>query len=199
MTCLGVAVGSFLAFVLVGAWNRVPKFVMFGFVSLAISQVCFYLLWWTSLTQQPTLWRVWWVALVAAATVAPRAALVRPEKKPDWLWAGDGCVHFVNRAAAGGASRGPERAAGSKSSLSAGHRDSGHGSSAGFLVLWARPGQTAQTLLAVGEDVLANVAPVFGLLRRHLHWPYRRPDGKPVRTVALHPGASQLPRRLTVR
>ena len=77
MTCLGVAVGSFLAFVLVGAWNRVPKLVMFGFVSLATSQVCFYLLWWTSLTQQPALWRVWWVALVAAATVAPRAAMPR--------------------------------------------------------------------------------------------------------------------------
>ena len=102
MTCLGVAVGSFLAFVLVAAWNRVPKLVMFGFVSLATSQVCFYLLWWTSLTQQPTLWRVWWVALVVAATVALRAPLVRPEKKPDWLWRATGvCTSLTGLLLAG--------------------------------------------------------------------------------------------------
>ena len=85
MTCLGVAVGAFLVYVLVGALVRAPRVAIVGLVTLAISQVCFYLLWWSPLTQQPTLWRVWWVALLAAVTAAARVALVHAEGRPDWL------------------------------------------------------------------------------------------------------------------
>ena len=85
MTCLGVAVGAFLASVLVGALTRAPRVAIVGLVTLAISQGCFYLLWWSPLTQQPTLWRVWWVALVAAVTAAVRLALVHAEGRPPWL------------------------------------------------------------------------------------------------------------------
>ena len=138
MTCLGVAVGSFLAFVLVGAWNRVPKLVMFGFVSLAISQVCFYLLWWTSLTQQPALWRVWWVALVAAATVAPRAALVRPEKKPDWLWRATGVCTSLTGLLLAGLAADPSVPPDPSPLYLLAIAIPAMGAALGFLVLWAR-------------------------------------------------------------
>ncbi len=138
MTCLGVAVGSFLAFVLVGAWNRVPKLVMFGFVSLATSQVCFYLLWWTSLTQQPALWRVWWVALVAAATVAPRAALVRPDKKTDWLWRATGVCTSLTGLLLAGLAADPSVPPDPSPLYLLAIAIPAMGAALGFLVLWAR-------------------------------------------------------------
>ena len=138
MTCLGVAVGSYLALVLLGAWSRVPRLVTFGLITLAASQVFFYLIWWTSLTQSPTLWRVWWVAFVAAATVAPRAALVRPDKKTDWVWRATGvCTSLTGLFLVGLAADTSVPPSPSPLYLLAGAIPA-IGAFLGFLVLWGR-------------------------------------------------------------
>ena len=68
LTFVGLLVGALLAVVQVRSISKSPRWVVAGIAAIVISQMCYLLLVWTGWTTQSLLWRVWWIAMVAALT-----------------------------------------------------------------------------------------------------------------------------------
>ena len=64
LTFAGLAVGSLLALIQVGAIHRSPRLVYVGTAAIAASQICYFLLVWSGLTRESLLWRLWWLTMV---------------------------------------------------------------------------------------------------------------------------------------
>ena len=94
LSLAGLGVGAFLALIQLGALETYRRGALGGMVSLAISQVCYYLLVWGPWTTTSILWRAWWVSFVVAAA----SALVLTLKS-----AGSGQNDFIERATPFGA------------------------------------------------------------------------------------------------
>ena len=60
LSLAGLGVGAFLALIQLGALETYRRGALGGMVSLAISQVCYYLLVWGPWTTTAILWRAWW-------------------------------------------------------------------------------------------------------------------------------------------
>jgi hypothetical protein len=68
LTVVGVAVGAWLASIQARGSGRFRKTALVSIVTIALSQVCYLVLVWTSFKEHPFIWRVWWLTLVAAVT-----------------------------------------------------------------------------------------------------------------------------------
>jgi hypothetical protein len=86
LTALGIAAGAWVLRPIVVAANRLPKFVtLAGIAGILLSQICYYLLVWTTWKSSTFLWRVWWIALVVGCAAAHvswvRLLVAQPEVK----------------------------------------------------------------------------------------------------------------------
>jgi hypothetical protein len=68
LTLVGLAAGAWLASIQARASGRFRKTALVSIVTIALSQVCYLVLVWTSFVEHPSVWRVWWLTLVAAVT-----------------------------------------------------------------------------------------------------------------------------------
>jgi hypothetical protein len=68
LTLLGLAAGAWLASIQARGSGRFRKTALVSIVTIALSQVCYLVLVWTSFKEHPLVWRVWWLTLVAAVT-----------------------------------------------------------------------------------------------------------------------------------
>jgi hypothetical protein len=68
LTCLGFAAGAAIAVRLAESLHLFRKSGRAGLVALLLAHVAFLLLVWTHLKTHPTLWRLWWIAIVATVT-----------------------------------------------------------------------------------------------------------------------------------
>src|SRR5262245_30386228 len=71
LTALGIAAGAWVLRPILVAAGKLPKPVLFaGLAGVILSQLCYYLLVWTSWKTSAMLWRVWWIALVIGCSAA---------------------------------------------------------------------------------------------------------------------------------
>jgi hypothetical protein len=69
LTLAGVAVGLWLATILIAGMRRWQKLCLLGLAALAISQACYLTLVWTQLKPHVWLWRAWWLSVVPSLTI----------------------------------------------------------------------------------------------------------------------------------
>jgi hypothetical protein len=86
LSLVGLAVGSFLARVLVEAYRGRSRFARAGLLSLGLSQLFYHSLIWAGWSTESLLWRAWWISFVVAASAAYVLALdAASSVRRDWL------------------------------------------------------------------------------------------------------------------
>lgn len=67
LTVVGLAVGGWLAGILVRGARRFPWIATVSLITIVVSQTCYLVLVWTSWKMHPLVWRLWWLSMIAAA------------------------------------------------------------------------------------------------------------------------------------
>jgi hypothetical protein len=68
LTLICLMVGSWLTGIQLEAMATYPRLTRIGFVAIAVSQVAFLLLVWTTWKSETPLWRIWWISMVGSVT-----------------------------------------------------------------------------------------------------------------------------------
>jgi permuted papain-like amidase YaeF/Yiix C92 family enzyme len=97
-TLLGMAAGAILGDIGLGALSTMPIRAKVSLASTVFSQAWYYLIVWTRWKMDPSLWRFWWICMVASVTSAHLLAIGKGAAiKRDWV----GRVTSASAAAAG--------------------------------------------------------------------------------------------------
>lgn len=85
LTLVGLAVGAWLAGILVRGAGRFPWIAAVSVATILFSQVCYLILVWTSWKMHPLIWRFWWLSMIAAAN-STHIIWLRMAAAPDRRW-----------------------------------------------------------------------------------------------------------------